>query len=125
MARIVIIDDDELLAELLAEHLGAAGHMVSAVHDGAEADHAIRTSMPDLLILDYQLPDATGLSILRTLRETVEGAGVLVLMMTAKSGNLLAARARGEGVDDYLTKPVRPDMLLARVEALLTTRAIC
>lgn len=119
MARILIIDDDEILAEVIAERLEAAGHMVSAVHDGGEAVRAIENSAPDLVVLDYDLPGATGLSILREVRRRPHAECMPVLMLTAKTGRLVLARALQDGVDDYVTKPVAPVDLLGRVEALL------
>lgn len=119
MARILIVDDDEILAEVLAEHLGAAGHMVSTVHHGDDALRAIRDGAPDLLVLDYDLPGRSGLSILRDVRSLPQAEGMPILMLTAKSGRLVPARAEQDGVDDFVTKPIMPGALLERVEALL------
>jgi DNA-binding response OmpR family regulator len=119
MARILIVDDDELLAEVMTEWLEAAGHMVSAVHHGDEALRAVADSVPDLLILDYSLPGLSGLSILQRVRAQPRAAGMPIMMLTAKSGKLLLARAHAAGADEYLSKPVEPGVLLERVEALL------
>ena len=120
MARIVLIDDDEILAELLVEHLQAAGHMASAVHTGDEGLLAIDASVQDLIILDYDLPDVTGMHILSEVRARAHLEAVPIMMVTAKRGNLLLARAHEGGVDDYLRKPVSANELLARAEAILS-----
>ena len=124
MARIILVEDDELLAELMCEHLHRAGHMVSAVHHGDDAMLAIGRSDPDLLVLDYHLPGLSGLDILREVRNGPRGADLPIIMMTAKTGRLLPARAHHDGVDDYLLKPVTPEWLLGRVEALLRSAAL-
>ena len=124
MARIIMVEDDEILAEIMVEHLAAAGHMVSAVHHGDDAMRAIGEGDPELLVLDYSLPGRTGLDILRDIRAAPRGDELPVLMMTAKDGRLLPARAHHDGVDDFLVKPVAPELLLGRVEALLKSAAL-
>ena len=124
MARILIVDDDELLTEIMMACLADAGHMVSAVHHGDEALTAIEGSIPDLLILDYNLPGMSGLSILREVRQQSYGTGMPIMMLTAKCGKLLALRAHHDGADDYLNKPVFPGILLRRAEALLAGKMI-
>lgn len=124
MARIIMVEDDEILAEIMSERLAAAGHMVSAVHHGGDAMRAIGNGNPELLVLDYNLPGRSGLDILRDVRAAPHGDELPVVMMTAKAGRLLPARAHHEGVDDFLVKPVDPDLLLGRVEALLMSAAL-
>lgn len=124
MARIIMVEDDEILAEIMAERLAAAGHMVSVVHHGDNAMRAIDEGGPDLLVLDYDLPGRSGLDILRDIRAAPHGDDLPVVMMSAKAGRLVPARAHHDGVDDYLVKPVTPDMLLGRVEALLKSAAL-
>ncbi len=124
MARIIMVEDDEILAEIMSDGLAAAGHMVSAVHHGDDAMRAIGEGDPDLLVLDYDLPGRSGLDILRDIRAAPHGDELPVVMMSAKAGRLIPARAHHDGVDDYLIKPVTPDMLLGRVEALLKSAAL-
>ena len=124
MARIIIVEADELVADIAIEALAAAGHMISAVHDGAQALAAIGTGAPDVLILDHDLPGRTGLDILRQVRMMPAGDAVLVLMLTGYSSRLMKARAEHGGADDFIVKPFRPDDLVVRVEALLTGRSI-
>jgi DNA-binding response OmpR family regulator len=122
VARIIIVDDDEIVTDIASEALSAAGHMVSAVHDGAEALGAIRDGDPDLLILDYELPSRTGMEILRQIRNLPRGADMLILMITGHDSRLMKARAEFTGVDDFVGKPFQPNHLVSRVEALLGKR---
>lgn len=124
MARIIIVDDDEMVAEIVSEALEAAGHMVSAVHDGDSAMSAIAGGDPDLLILDYSLPGRTGMDILREVRAARKGADLPVLMATANGGRLLKVRAKQTGADDYIVKPFAAADVVRRVEAMLLGSAI-
>ncbi|WP_375402137.1 response regulator transcription factor [uncultured Sphingomonas sp.] len=124
MARILIIDDDEILAEIVVDALASAGHLVSAVHHGHQAIRAVDESGPELIILDYDLPGVTGLEILRQIRRRPYGPGLPVLMLTATTSRLLPARAHRDDIDDYLVKPVALDLLVGRVEALLRSAAL-
>jgi DNA-binding response OmpR family regulator len=119
MARIIIVDDDEVVTEIASDALNAAGHMTSAVHDGSDALAAIGTGDPDIVILDYMLPGITGMEILRQLRQLPHMSDVPIVMLTSKGGQLLKARAEQIGADDYLVKPFDPNDLVRRVEALL------
>ena len=123
MARIVIVDDDEIVAEIASDVLAAAGHMTNAVHDGVEALKAIYDGEPDLVILDYELPGETGMEVLRQIRAMPHGRGMLVMMLTGSRSRLLKARAEHIGANDYVVKPFRPDDLVERVETLLAGRS--
>lgn len=122
MALITVVDDDELFTDMIAEWLRDAGHLVGLTHSGAEALMMLDRIEPDLVILDYDLPDMSGLAILRHVREKPYSRTTPVLMLTAKGGKLIPARARHEGADDYLPKPIHQLVLLAKVEALLAQR---
>lgn len=124
MARIIIVDDDEIVTEIASDALDAAGHMTSAVHDGADALAAIGGSDPDVVILDYTLPGITGMEILRQLRLLPHASDTPVMMLTSKGGRLLKSRAEQTGADDYMVKPFQPQELVRRVEALLVGRDI-
>jgi DNA-binding response OmpR family regulator len=119
MARIIIVDDDELIAEIVTDALRDAGHMVSSVHHGGEAVAAIVESEPDLVILDYTLPGKTGMQILREIRAMPGSVDMPVMMLTARGGRLHIGRADAAGADDYIVKPFDPSDLGARVESLL------
>lgn len=124
MARIIIVDDDELFCDIAGDALVAAGHMVSALHDGDSAVAAIVESQPDVLILDYNLPGISGLEILRRVRREPTARHVPVMMLTREDGRLLKARADHDGADEYLVKPCTPAQLTRHVEAMLIGQSI-
>ncbi|MBO9550785.1 response regulator transcription factor [Pseudomonas sp.] len=114
--RILIVEDDQRLAELTAEYLQANGYEVAVEGDGARAARRIVDSQPDLVILDLMLPGEDGLSICRRVRGQYTGP---ILMLTARSDELDQVQGLDLGADDYVCKPVRPRLLLARIQALL------
>ena len=124
MARIVIVEDDDVVSEIASDALTDAGHFTSEVCDGRDALGAIHDSDPDLVILDYNLPGQSGLEILRKVRGSRRADAIPVLMLTSQSGRLLKARAERDGVDDYMMKPFEPVELVRRVEALLVGRRV-
>lgn len=115
--RIVIVEDDPKLAQLITEFLQVQGYLVELIEDGAAAVDHILASPPALVVLDLMLPGEDGLSICRRLRE----AGFLrpILMLTARSEEQDHIEGLELGADDFVTKPVRPQILLARIRALL------
>ncbi|MFV3381505.1 MULTISPECIES: response regulator transcription factor [Pseudomonas] len=114
--RILIVEDDQRLAELTAEYLQANGYEVAVEGDGGRAARRIIHSQPDLVILDLMLPGEDGLSICRRVRGQYAGP---ILMLTARSDELDQVQGLDMGADDYVCKPVRPRLLLARITALL------
>lgn len=114
--RILIVEDDQRLAELTAEYLQANGFEVAVEGDGGRAARRIIDSQPDLVILDLMLPGEDGLSICRRVRGQYAGP---ILMLTARSDELDQVQGLDQGADDYVCKPVRPRLLLARINALL------
>ncbi|CAG8867259.1 Transcriptional regulatory protein OmpR [Pseudomonas fluorescens] len=114
--RILIVEDDQRLAELTAEYLQANGFEVAVEGDGARAARRIIDSQPDLVILDLMLPGEDGLSICRKVRARYPGP---ILMLTARADDLDQVQGLDLGADDYVCKPVRPRLLLARIHALL------
>jgi DNA-binding response OmpR family regulator len=118
--KVLIIEDDKKLAELVRLYLERDGYRVSVVHDGRAGMDAARHSHPDLVILDLMLPRLNGLDLCRTLRAESE---VPIIMLTAKSteGDKLAGLDLG--ADDYITKPFSPREVVARVRAVLRRSA--
>lgn len=115
--RILVVEDDVDIAELVRLHLEDAGFAVTVEHDGNAGLAAARGGNYDLLVLDLMLPGQDGLSICRSLRA---GDGYLpVLMLTARSAELDRVLGLEMGADDYLTKPFSVRELVARVKALL------
>ena len=118
--RILIVEDDRRLAELTQEYLhGNGGFEVSIESDGACAVERIIEERPDLVVLDLMLPGEDGLSICRRVRDRYDGP---ILMLTARADDLDQVLGLETGADDYVCKPVRPRLLLARIRALLRRR---
>lgn len=117
--NILIVEDDRRLAELTREYLEGNGLQVSIEADGAQAVERIINGRPDLVVLDLMLPGEDGLSVCRKVRERYEGP---ILMLTARADDLDQVLGLETGADDYVCKPVRPRLLLARIRALLRRR---
>jgi two-component system OmpR family response regulator len=115
--RVLVCEDEELMAELLHQALVEEGHAVDVVGSGERAIDAARTSAYDLVLLDVMLPGMDGFTTCRRLRE--HGAGMPVLMLTARDDVDDRVRGLDSGADDYLGKPFSLAELLARVRALL------
>lgn len=114
--RVLIVEDDERLAELTREYLESNGLAVSLETNGGLAVERIRSERPDLVVLDLMLPGEDGLSICRRVRPFYSGP---ILMLTARTDDLDQVLGLEMGADDYMSKPVRPRVLLARIRALL------
>lgn len=116
MSTILIVEDDLRLAQLTSEYLQAQGFKVQLECDGDQAVHRIIKEQPDLVILDLMLPGQDGFSICRQVRDSYQGP---ILMLTARTDDADQVQGLDEGADDYVCKPVRPPVLLARIKALL------
>ena len=117
--NILLVDDDESLNRLVHQYLQGQGFNVSIVTDGIAAVEAITRDQPDLVILDLMLPGQDGLSVCRDVRPGYNG---IILMLTALDDDIDEVAGLETGADDYLAKPVRPRVLLARIRALLRRR---
>lgn len=114
--RVLIVEDDERLASLTQDYLSANGLAVSVVNDGLTAIQRIRDENPDLVVLDLMLPGADGLQVCRDVRGTFKNP---ILMLTARTDDMDQVLGLEMGADDYVPKPVKPRVLLARIRALL------
>ncbi|MBO1540011.1 response regulator [Pseudomonas sp. OA65] len=114
--QVLIVEDDQRLAELTREYLESNGLHVAIEGDGAVAAARIIAEQPDLVVLDLMLPGEDGMSICRKVREHYDGP---ILMLTARTDDTDQIQGLDLGADDYVCKPVRPRLLLARIQALL------
>jgi two-component system phosphate regulon response regulator OmpR len=119
--RILVVDDDLRLRDLLKRYLTEQGFAVETVADGASMDHNFRRTRYDLVVLDLMLPGEDGLAICRRLRAT--GNTVPVIMLTAKGDDVDRIVGLEMGADDYLAKPFNPRELVARINAVLRRQA--
>ena len=113
--RVLIIEDDRMLARLVERTLGDAGFTVDVTRSADEGRDAALASTYDAVLLDLELPDRSGLEVVRTLRR--EGRDVPVLIMTGRDDDQDIVRGLDAGADDYLLKPVNPEVLKARLRA--------
>ena len=115
--RILVVDDEEDLLELVNYNLTKEGYRVQCVASGEEALAEARQNVPDLIVLDLLLPSVDGLEICRVLKGDSRTAHVPILMLTAKSEESDVVSGLELGADDYMTKPFSPRVLLARIRA--------
>jgi DNA-binding response OmpR family regulator len=114
--RILVVDDEQRMARFIRLNLEHDGFRVTEAYDGTQAMDRLRTSMPDLILLDVMLPDFDGFEVLKMVRST---SPVPVIMVTAKSEEDERIRGLELGADDYVTKPFSPRELVSRVRAVL------
>jgi two-component system response regulator MtrA len=115
-ARVLVVDDDQALAEMLGIVLRKEGFEVATCGDGARALPMIRQFRPDLVLLDVMLPSMDGVEVCRLLRAE---SGVPVVMLTARTDTKDVVAGLEAGADDYVVKPFKPQELLARIRARL------
>jgi DNA-binding response OmpR family regulator len=116
MHKVLIIDDDEELCDLVSEYLSVEGFKVESVHDGESGLKMAATDEFDLAILDVMMPKKNGFDVLRELRQS---SSVPVLMLTARGDDMERIVGLEIGADDYLAKPFNPRELVARIRAIL------
>jgi DNA-binding response OmpR family regulator len=118
--RILIVDDEPKITQLVRDYLERSGFAVITARDGREAVMRARTDRPDLIVLDLGLPDLDGLDVTRQLRRDSQ---VPIIMLTARDGEADRVAGLELGADDYVTKPFSPRELVARVRAVLRRQA--
>jgi two-component system phosphate regulon response regulator PhoB len=119
MAKIVVVDDEQDIVDVLVYNLEAAGHEVKSALTGREGLDLINGIRPDLVVLDLMLPDISGTEVCRTLRTTAAGKQLPVLMLSARGEEIDRVVGFEIGADDYVTKPFSVRELLLRIRALL------
>jgi len=114
--RILLVEDDAEISRLTAMYLDVEGYQVEVIDDGALALDAIKKTKPELIILDLMLPGMSGIEICKLAREFYQQP---ILILTACDDDVSEVSLLKMGADDYLAKPLRPHVLVARIEALL------
>ncbi|CBL44992.1 Response regulator receiver [gamma proteobacterium HdN1] len=115
-ARVMIVEDDDRLAQLTADYLLNNGMAVEIIRDGITAISAIVEKQPDIVVLDLMLPGADGLEVCKAVRDRYKKP---ILMLTARTDDVDQVLGLEMGADDYVPKPAKPRVLLARIRALL------
>ncbi|HET9651247.1 MAG TPA: response regulator, partial [Usitatibacter sp.] len=122
-ASILVVEDEPAIQELVCVTLARNGHEVRRAASAAEANSAIAEALPDLVLLDWMLPDGSGPALTRKLRADSRTREVPIIMLTARAGDEDKVAGLEAGADDYVTKPFSPRELEARIQAVLRRRA--
>ncbi len=119
LAKILVVEDDKSISDLITLHLKKNDFEYLVVHNGEDALSHLDNFMPDFIILDWMIPGLSGLEVLRRIRNKQEYKNLPILMLTAKNSEQDKIISFESGLDDYITKPFLPSELIARVKAIL------
>ena len=122
-ATILVVEDEPAIQELITYNLQLAGHRVVCAETGEQAFSLIKHELPDLILLDWMLPGASGVDVARRLRAGERTKLVPIIMLTARTDERDKLLGLETGADDYITKPFSPRELIARIKAVLRRRA--
>lgn len=122
-ANILLVEDEPAIQELIAANLARAGHHVVRAADAEAATRIVREALPDLVLLDWMLPGASGIEFARRLRAEERTRNIPIIMLTARGEEQDKVVGLETGADDYVTKPFSPRELVARIKAVLRRRA--
>ena len=122
-ANILLVEDEPAIQELIAANLNRAGHHVVRAADAESAQRIVREALPDLILLDWMLPGASGIEFARRLRADERTRAIPIIMLTARGEEQDKITGLETGADDYITKPFSPRELVARIKAVLRRRA--
>ena len=122
-ASILVVEDEPAIQELISVSLARNGHQVRRTANAKDAYDAVVEALPDVILLDWMLPDASGPSLARRLRSEARTREVPIIMLTARAGDDDKVAGLDSGADDYITKPFSPRELEARIQAVLRRRA--
>ena len=122
-AKVLVVEDEEAISQLLAYNLGKEGFTVSISADGDEAMIAVDEEKPDLVLMDWMLPNVSGIELCRRLRTGNDTRDIPVIMLTARGEEEDRVRGLDVGADDYVTKPFSMSELVARMRAVLRRTA--
>jgi two-component system phosphate regulon response regulator PhoB len=120
---VLVVEDEEPISQLLAYNLQKEGFAVAVAADGEEALIAVDEVKPDLVLLDWMLPNVSGIELCRQIRARLDTRAIPVIMLTARGEEEDRVRGLDVGADDYVTKPFSARELLARIKAVMRRRA--
>jgi two-component system phosphate regulon response regulator PhoB len=123
MSRVLVVEDESAIAELIAINLRHAGYEVTLAATAEQAQAAVDAVLPDLVLLDWMLPGQSGLALAKQWRSTPRTRELPVIMLTARAEEADKVSGLDAGADDYLTKPFSTSELLARIRAVLRRKA--
>ena len=117
--KILIVEDEQPIREMIAFHLSRAGYEIIEACDSREAREQIADNRPDLALVDWMLPDTSGLELTRMLKRNEDYEDLAIIMLTARAEERDKVSGLEGGADDYITKPFSPRELVARIQAVL------
>lgn len=117
--NILLVDDERDILEILSYNLAKEGYLITTVQSGEEALDKVRKKTPDLIILDLMMPGINGIETCKRLRKMSKLKHTIIAFLTARNDDFTEMRGYDAGADDYITKPVRPKVLVSKVGALL------
>jgi two-component system, OmpR family, phosphate regulon response regulator PhoB len=123
MARILVVEDEEAIADLVGLHLRRANHEVQWARNGESARAAVRERLPDLILLDWMLPGVTGLDLAKQWRAESRTKDLAIIFLTARQTESDRTQGLDQGADDYIVKPFSPMEMMARIRAVLRRRS--
>ena len=123
LPRVLVVEDEPSIAELIAVNLRHNGFAPTVVYDGAAAQREVDAVLPDLILLDWMLPGESGAALARQWRKSDRTKAIPIIMLTARSDESDKIQGLDAGADDYITKPFSTQELLARIRALMRRRA--
>lgn len=121
-SKVLIVEDEKDIVEILTYNLEKDGYIVASAFNGEEGFEKANSFMPDLILLDIMMPKMDGLELCKKLRALPSFDNVLIAFLTARGESFTQVSALDLGGDDFITKPVKPNVLLSRVRALLRRR---
>jgi two-component system alkaline phosphatase synthesis response regulator PhoP len=124
MATIFVVDDDEDIRELLKYNLEKNGHHVVTCENGIVCIEKLTSKKPDLILLDVMMPGMDGIEVCENVKSTPENSDVLICFLTARSEDYSQIAGLEAGGDDYVAKPIKPKVLMSRVNALLRRKEV-
>lgn len=119
METILLVEDEQPIRQMLGFALSRAGYRTLEAGDARQAQNTLRETQPDLILMDWMLPDATGIELIRHLKRDSFNSDIPVIMLTAKSSEDDKITGLNSGADDYVSKPFSPKELIARIKAVL------
>src|SRR5690606_90035 len=117
--RILLVDDEQDILEIVGYNLSQEGYRISTASNGKEAVAKARKELPHLIIMDAMMPEMDGMEATEAIRKIPELHNVIITFLTARSEDYSQVAGFDAGADDYITKPIKPKLLISKVKALL------
>jgi two-component system alkaline phosphatase synthesis response regulator PhoP len=124
MAKIFVVDDDDDIRELLKYNLEINGHDVVTCENGLICKEKLKECKPDLILLDVMMPEMDGIELCESIKSSIEYRDILVCFLTARNEDYSQIAGLESGGDDYVAKPIKPKVLLSRVNAILRRKEL-